>query len=202
MITDTIQKILTEIDDILRKAVGPRSRPDYMKAAGITDPDWHFSLTADDIIEQKIPANVIGCTGIAKLFCKLATGKGFKYQVVCTAYEPDWRKARKGEPRNIGGHQLIAVEIDGKLRMFHPGRSKLEFIDANVVVGNTVDFGFRDVHGLYLITAIMAPEDFVKINTGQKLHNVYASGNMNNPEFTIVPVSEMAAAQNMRFVRY
>ncbi|MBR4806568.1 MAG: hypothetical protein IKZ64_01970 [Alphaproteobacteria bacterium] len=202
MITDTIQKILTDIDEILHKAVGSRSRPDYMKAAGITDPDWHFSLTADDIIEQKIPANVIGCTGIAKLFCKLAADTDLKYSVVCTAYEPDWRKARKGEPRNIGGHQLIAVEIDGKMRMFHPGRSKLEFIDANVVVGNTVDFGFRDVHGLYLITAIMNPEDFVKINTGQKLHNIYASGNMNNPEFTIVPLSEMAVAQNMRFVRH
>ena len=202
MITDTIQKILTDIDEILHKAVGSRSRPDYMKAAGITDPDWHFSLTADDIIEQKIPANVIGCTGIAKLFCKLAADTDLKYSVVCTAYEPDWRKARKGEPRNIGGHQLIAVEIDGKMRMFHPGRSKLEFIDANVVVGNTLDFGFRDVHGLYLITAIMNPEDFVKINTGQKLHNIYASGNMNNPEFTIVPLSEMAVAQNMRFVRH
>ncbi len=202
MNTDTIQNILTDIEEILRHAVGPRSRPDYMKAAGITNPDWHFSLTADDIIEQKIPANVIGCTGIAKLFCKLAAGTDLKYSVVCTAYEPDWRKARKAEDRNIGGHQLIAVELDGKLRMFHPGRSKLEFIDANVVVGNTVDFGFRDVHGLYLITAIMKPQDFIKINTYEKLRNVYASGDMNNPKFTIVPLMEMCAKQNMHFGRH
>lgn len=187
MITEQIQSILDELHDILRLAVGPRNRCEYMESIGVSGRDWHFLLTADEIIDKKIPAAVIGCTGIARLFCKLATVVKLKFWVVCTAYEPDWRKARNGESRQIGGHQLIAVKSDGKLRMFHPGRPKLEFVDADVVVGNTVDFGFRDVHGLYLITAIMPPDEYAKINTYQKLRNVYASGDINNPNFTIVP---------------
>ena len=102
-----------------------------------------------------------------------------------TAYEPDWKDARDGKEHTISGHQVIAVEIDGKLRMFDPGRRKLEFIDTNVVVGNLVDFKFPDMPGRYLITAIMSPDEYAKINTYQKLRNVYASGDMNNPDFTI-----------------
>ncbi len=187
MITEKIQSILDRMHEILHNAVGPRNRREYMMEHGITDRDWHFSLTADDIIKNKIPANVMGCTGRAKLFCKLAADAGLPCFAVRTAYEPDWNDARGGKEHTISGHQVIAVEIDGKLRMFDPGKQKLEFIDTDVVVGNLVDFGFRDMPGRYLITAIMSPEEYAKINTYQKLRNVYASGDMNNPEFTIVP---------------
>lgn len=185
MITEKIQSILDRMHEILHNAVGPRNRREYMMEHGITGRDWHFSLTADDIIKDKIPANVMGCTGRAKLFCKLAADTGLPCFAVCTAYEPDWNDARGGKEHTISGHQVIAVEIDGKLRMFDPGKQKLEFIDTDVVVGNLVDFGFRDMPGRYLITAIMSPEEYAKINTYQKLRNVYASGDMNNPEFMI-----------------
>ncbi|MBP5485419.1 MAG: hypothetical protein J6Y07_01800 [Alphaproteobacteria bacterium] len=188
MITEQIQNVLDELHKILRSAVGPRDRREYMREIGVSDRDWHFSLTADEIIKNKIPAKVIGCTGRARLFCKFASDAELKCFAVCTAYEPDWTVARNGnEPKYIGGHQVIAVEIDGKLRMFDPGKPKLEFIDTDVVVGNLVDFGFRDMPGWYLITAIMTPDEYNKINTYQKLRNVYASGDMNNHEFIIVP---------------
>ncbi|MBO7509265.1 MAG: hypothetical protein J6T57_03260 [Alphaproteobacteria bacterium] len=186
MITEQIQQILDEIDKILRSAVGARDRREYMREIGVVDRNWHFALTADEIINKKIPACVIGCTGIAKLFCKFAMNAGLEFWVVCNAYYPDWCAARAGGEKSISGHQAIAVKIDGRLRMFHPGRSKLEFVDTDVVVGNLVDFGFCDVSGRYLITAILAPTEFIKIDTYQKLHNVYASGDMSNPEFAIV----------------
>ncbi len=72
MITEEIQKVLNDLDKILRSAVGPRNRREYMREIGVTDRNWHFSLTADEIIKNKIPAAVIGCFGIARLFCKLA----------------------------------------------------------------------------------------------------------------------------------
>lgn len=187
MITEKIQSILDRMHEILHNAVGPRSRREYMESIGVGGRDWHFSLTADDIIKDKIPANVMGCTGRAKLFCKLAADAGLPCFAVCTAYEPDWNDARGGKEHTISGHQVIAVEIDGKLCMFDPGKPKLAFIDTDVVVGNLVDFGFRDMPGRYLITAIMSPKEYAKTNTYQKLRNIYASGDMNNPEFTIVP---------------
>ena len=180
-----IKKILTKMDGMFRHAIGPGDRREYMMKKGITDRDWHFSLTADDIIKNKIPANVMGCTGRAKLFCKLAADVGLPCFAICTAYEPDWNDVRGGNEHTIGGHQVIAVKIDGQLRMFDPGKSRLEFINTDVVVGNLVDFGFRNMPGRYLITAIMSPDEYAKIDTYQKLRNVYASGDMNNPEFVI-----------------
>lgn len=197
MITEQIQSVLDRMHEILHNAIGPRNRREYMMEYGITDRDWHFSLTADDIIKDKIPANVMGCTGRAKLFCKLAADVGLPCFAICTAYEPDWNDARGGKEHTISGHQVIAVEIDGKLCMFDPGKPKLAFIDTDVVVGNLVDFGFRDMPGRYLITAIMSPEEYAKINTYQKLRNVYASGDMNNPEFTIVPRKNKVFFQDM-----
>ena len=197
MITEQIQSVLDRMHEILHNAIGPRNRRDYMMEHGITGRDWHFSLTADDIIKNKISANVMGCTGRAKLFCKLATDAGVPCFAVCTAYEPDWNDARDGNEHTISGHQVITVEIDGKLRMFDPGKPKLEFINTDVTVGSLVDFGFRDVPGRYLITAIMSPDEYNKINTYQKLRNVYASGDMNNPEFTIVPRKNKVFFQNI-----
>ena len=185
MITKQIQDILDNLHEILRSAQGPRTRREYMESKGFTGRDWHFLLTAEEIIKNKIPGDVIGCTGRARLFCKLA-GNSLPCFAVCTAYEPDWNDARGGKEHTISGHQVIAVEIDGKLRMFDPGKPQLEFLDTDVVVGNLVDFGFHNVPGRYLITAIMSPDEYNKINTYQKLRNVYASGDMNNPEFILL----------------
>ena len=184
---EKIQKVLDDLHQILDQAVGPNSRAEYMREISVQGIDWHFSLSADDIINKKVPKRVIGCTGVAKLFCKLATDAGLKCMAVCTAYEPDWRAVRDGDNRIVDGHQVIAVEIDGRLRVFDPGRKELKFIDTDVKIGNLVDFKFSDRKGMYLITAVMEPSDYAKIDSYQKLFNVYASGDINNPKFVIKP---------------
>ena len=68
---EKIKSIMAQMHNIFHDAVGPRSRSDYMKSQGVSGRDWHFGLSAEDIIKDKIPANVIGCTGRAKLFCYL-----------------------------------------------------------------------------------------------------------------------------------
>jgi len=60
MIAKQIQEILNKLHEILRGAQGPRTRREYMESKGFTGRDWHFSLTADEIIKNKIPGNVIG----------------------------------------------------------------------------------------------------------------------------------------------
>ena len=108
--------LLNDLHQILDQAVGPNNHAEYMREISVQGIHWHFSLSADDIINKKVPKRVIGCTGVAKLFCKLATDAGLKCMAVCTAYEPDWRAVRHGDKRVV-----IAVEIDGRLRMFDPG---------------------------------------------------------------------------------
>ena len=191
-----IQKVLNDLHQILDQAVGPNNRAEYMREISVQGIHWHFSLSADDIINKKVPKRVIGCTGVAKLFCKIGTDAGLKCMAVCTAYEPDWRAVRHGDKRVVSGHQVIAVEIDGRLRMFDPGRKELKFIDTDVTPGNLVDFKFPDRKGMYLITAIMEPSDYAKIDSYQKLFNVYASGDMNNPKFTIIPIKQENSNKN------
>ena len=192
MITEKIQSILDRMHEILHNAVGPRNRREYMIENGISDEYWHFSLTADDIIRNKIPANVMGCTGRAKLFCKLAAENGIDCFVVCCAKLTDWYASREyriesnhRKIKTMSGHQVIMVEIDGKLKMFDPGHKQLNFLDCIPGVGNIVKFPGGSQQ--YLITAVMKPSDFAKMDSAKKFCHVYASGDMNNPEFTIVP---------------
>ncbi len=182
-----IKSILAEMNTMLRDAVGPRTRKEYMHEHGVSGRDWHFGLSADDIIKNKIPANVIGCTGRAKLFCKLAADRGIKSFVVCTAKYDDWKAVCDGKKDSIrNGHQIIAVEIDGKMRVFDPGRRDLVFVKTDLQSGefiDAIDSGKKE----YIITAVVPGNEFENMDTYQKLHNLYASGNMDNPEFTIVP---------------
>ena len=192
MITEKIQSVLDGMHEILYNAVGPRNRREYMMEHGISDEYWHFSLTADDIIRNKIPANVMGCTGRAKLFCKLAAENGIDCFVVCCAKLTDWYASREyriesnhRKIKTMSGHQVIMVEIDGKRKMFDPGHKQLNFLDCIPDVGNIVKF--PGMSQQYLITSIMKPSDFAKMDSAKKFCHVYASGDMNNPEFTIVP---------------
>ena len=70
---DKIQSLLDKMHTMFNGAVGPNNRAEYMRQHNVSGIDWHFSLSADDIINQKIPRMVAGCTGIAKVFCKYAT---------------------------------------------------------------------------------------------------------------------------------
>lgn len=183
-----IQAILDKLHKMLQNAVGPNNRMDYMREIGVSGLDWHFSLSADDIIKNKIPKRVIGCTGVAKVFCKLANEIGLECWVVCSAnnQQRETAKANKrGKEPIISGHQIMAVKINGKLKMFDPGRSELKFLPDKAEVGGIINFRFPDMPDPYLIAAIMTPNEFFKIDSYFKLRNVYASGDMNNPEFVI-----------------
>lgn len=185
----TIQEILDEMQCIFADAIGPNNRCEYMESINASGRDWHFGITAQQIIENKIPKKVIGCTGVAKLFCKLAKNRGLKAFVICTARFDDWIAAKQDNKKTIhNGHQLNAVEIDGVLRVLDAGRCRVHFIDTNLKPGSFIDAlqtGTPD----YILTAVISGDKFSHMNTYQKLSNLYHSGDMNNPEFTIIPES-------------
>ena len=177
---------MNQMQEMFQNAVGPRNRREYMERHEVAGLDWRFGLTPEQIIEQKIPANVIGCTGRAKLFCKLAQERGLKVFVVCTAKYDDWAAVKKGENKTINGHQINAVEINGKLMVFDAGRRKLKFIDTNLKPGifiDAMDNGNLD----YMVSVVVPGDTFQHVNTHQKLRNLYTSGDMNNEKFTIKP---------------
>ena len=183
---EEIKSILAEMHAMFRDAVGPKKRDDYMKSRGVSGRNWHFGLSAEDIIKDKIPANVIGCTGRAKLFCKLAADKGIKAYVVCTAKYDDWKSTHDGKANHMNGHQIIAVEIDGKMRVFDPGRKDLVFIDTDLKSGefiDAIDSGKKE----YIVSAVVPGDEFAQMNTYQQLSNLYSSGDVNNSDFTIKP---------------
>lgn len=181
-----IQSIIDKMHSIFHDAVGPNDRAEYMRENNITGGiDWSFSLSADDIINQKIPPRVAGCTGRAKVFCKLAAAVDLPCYVVATANYEDWLRAESGRPNIINGHQIIAVEIDGALRAFSPGRERLEWISGDVIPGHFITAVRNKPKNL--ITAVVPGDVFAKCDTYQKLRNLYTSGAMDCADFTITP---------------
>ena len=163
-------------------AVGPNNRAEYMRQHNVSGIDWHFSLSADDIINQKIPRAVAGCTGIAKVFCKYATDAGLDCVVLATARienldgaAQDIKEGKK--ERIINGHQIIAVyDENGKLRAFDPGHKELRYIKSEIKAGNIIKFMFNGEIVPHRITAILAPQEFAKVNTYEKLRDLYVCG--------------------------
>jgi hypothetical protein len=100
----------------------PISRREYIDThPEIQNPfDFSFSLAADDIIAQKIPMGVMGCTGVAKLFAKYAKEENLDCSVVFTAKINDLEEKKKDKNAVISGHQIIAVQFSDGVRMFDP----------------------------------------------------------------------------------
>lgn len=181
-----IQRVLNEIHKIFRNAIGPRNRREYMRENNINGGiDWSFSLSTDVIVNNKIPASVIGCTGIAKVFSTFAANSGLECWVIATAEYNDWQRAKAGENNIINGHQIIAVKINGKLCAFDPGRPELTLIDGEIAPGRFL----KAVQGrpAYLVCGIIPRDEFAHCDTYQKLRNLYASGSMDNSDFLITP---------------
>ncbi len=179
---ELIQSLLDKMHAMFDKAIGPNNRSEYIRQHNVSGIDWHFSLSADDIIKQNIPRAVAGCTGISKVFSKLATETGLKHVVLTTARMADLngaeqdRKSAKKE-RIISGHQIIAVyDENGKLRAFDPGRKELRYIKSEIQVGNIINFHFGGEVVPHRITAILAPQKFAKVNTYKKLRDLYICG--------------------------
>lgn len=122
----TLQKTSNEYDFLwIKGSSKPITRDEYItRHPEILDAlDFSFSLSADDIIEQKIPMQVMGCTGIAKLFAKYAQEESLDCLAVYTAkidQLKDKQKNMKSE-KPVSGHQIIAVQFSDGVRMFDPG---------------------------------------------------------------------------------
>ena len=179
---ELIQSLLDKMHAMFDKAIGPNNRSEYMQQHNVSGIDWHFSLSADEIINQKIPRMVAGYTGIAKVFCKYATDAGLDCVVLTTARienldgaAQDIKEGKK--ERIISGHQIIAVrDKNGQLRAFDPGLKELKYIKSDIQVGNIIKFRFGGEIIPHTITAILTPTEYSKINTYQKLRDVYVNG--------------------------
>lgn len=144
--------------------------------------DYHFSLSAQDIIEKQIPPQVAACSGHAKLFSYLAAKHGLDCRIVMTA---DLRGyAARQNKYMIDGHQIIAVfGTDGKLVAFDPQYYPLrQLVDhTEIKVGNwlqSVEHGNK-----YKITAILTPDEFSKVNSYDATENLYLYGSGNVGKF-------------------
>ena len=185
---ELIQSLLDKMHAMFDKAIGPNNRSEYMQQHNVGGIDWHFSLSAEDIIEQRVPRAVAGCTGRSKVFSKLATEAGLKHVVLTTARMADLnaaeqdRKSGKKE-RIISGHQIIAVyDENGKLRAFDPGLKELKYIKSDIQVGNIIKFRFGGEIIPHTITAILTPQEFAKVNTYKKLRDLYVCGSSDKKE--------------------
>lgn len=147
------------------------SRLDYYKQHNIKDQsNYHFALSAQDIIDKKIPYKVAGCTGTAKLFSKYAMEAGLtdRIFVVPTVNSTSFNSNKP----SFDGHQIIAILLEDGMHLFDPAKSPLNFIPGNVKIDEPVDAlgsGQKD----HIITGIMHPEEFAKIDSRNKLQEVY-----------------------------
>lgn len=178
----TMQKLEethAEFHNIFQNAVGPRNLRDYAISKDMTmdqAENWKFALTAQDIINEHIPANVVGCRGRAAVFSKLLQQRMIPHKVILTAVVKDLNRAHNDiqtgkKPNIINGHQIIAVEIDGRLRMFDPGDKSLQLIQGNVSVNRVFKYHFSNED--YIITNIMSPKEYERIDTPEKLQSAY-----------------------------
>ncbi len=191
-----IRIVLQQVADIFDNAITPGiTRQEWIKNHDIkTGLNYNFSLTADDIIKNKIPRRVVGCTGIAKVFGKLAKEAGLECFVVSTANYEDWKKAKEADKnkqkRNIiNGHQIIAVQFSDGLKAFEPANPKLEFINGEVKLGKLIK-ATGNTGPDFLISAISTPDMFANVKEYQNIVNLYTSGDMNNDKFIIKPEME------------
>ncbi|MBQ4472429.1 MAG: hypothetical protein II942_04225 [Alphaproteobacteria bacterium] len=169
---------------------------------------------ADGLIDKKVGRGTIGCTGTAKLFCALAKKAGLNCSVVLTADYNSWNAAKQSEDPDkvISGHQLIAVEMSDGMHIFDPGykeenvtygagyveERQTKFKDlGSAEVGDFVDMPRMKNH---FVTAILTPEEFEKVDSYDKLGNLYKSGNMDNPNFEIGPKGK--APSNNMLIQY
>ncbi len=162
-----IEKVLIRMRNIFRKAIGVRRRGDWLRANGVCVSDWIYSVTAEDVINKKIPSRVAGEFARAKLFCKIAAEVGLDCYVVCTANTDDL----KNNARFINGFPLIAININDELHAFNPAHWPLRFIPGHVAVGECI----RSVrHWMPCqICAIVPRDDFMKITSYNEMHKIY-----------------------------
>ena len=157
---NTIQKI----NQVLDKIQQYKTTVDK----NITKVDNRFALTSNEIIKKKIPLNVLGCTGTAKLFVHYANEVDLKCEVVFTANKNDLKKRLKDTISRINGHQLISVKLeDGKEFIFDPRESELKQINLD---------SFFHANIPHIFTGKIAGKDIEHVNSVEKIEEIYLNG--------------------------
>lgn len=175
-----LKAIFFKLNKIAHDAVGPRDLKEYAAQHNMDlrqAQNWKFALRADDIIEQKLHPNVIGCTGRARVFSKLATAKGLEHKIILTAradmlprlYDA---KLRGEKLPNTNGHQVVGVTVDSKMRMFDPAARNMAPVEGDVFIGRRLKFDFSADE--YIIVNILSPDEYDKIASHEDLMNAYA----------------------------
>ena len=143
---------------------GNLNRQEYRQKYNL-EKNFNFKLTAKDIIDNKVPVQVIGCTGLAKLFSYYANEVKLDCEVVFTANENDL----KNNSSQINGHQLISVKLEnGKDVVFDPQESELKEIDLT-------NFYHADIHHIFV--AKQSGKDIEeKVNSYEALEKIYLDG--------------------------
>jgi hypothetical protein len=171
--------VFFEFHNMARQSIGPKTLREYAVAHSMSMADaekWKFALRAQDIIDKKIHPNIVGCTGRARVFSHLLSNKGIEHKIILTAIASD---LAHGNTQRIDGHQIIAVNIDGKMRMFDPAEKELNLIEGDVFIGRHFKFPFSNRE--YVITNIMSPAEYDKIKSLPDLQNAYKQDFMYMP---------------------
>lgn len=176
IVLEKIDKFFHDIEPSLKNAI---SRDKYFEQhPEITaHKNFNFSLSGDDIVENKIPYNVAGCTGRAKLFSKYAKEIGLKdFDIVITAKKDDLKN--KNSNQMIDGHQLVAIKLSDGLHIIDPGAGKTyekAKIDGVCQVGENID-AVGNHQKDYVISAILEPNEYNDIKTYEQMKRLYVGG--------------------------
>ena len=145
---------------------------EYRRKTGNKDINM-FSFNADDILKNNIPSWVVGCSGRADLFAKYASEMGLDVNIVAMVDTASKKK-------HPDGHQIIAVKFpDGSQQLIDPGRGRETYEKATIrgkcKVGEHITYNRRDGRTDYKIAAILSPDEHAKIDSIEKLSNLYKS---------------------------
>lgn len=165
--------------------VHPISRQQYFEKHPELDDDkkWNFpfSLSADDIINKKIPWQAAGCTGCAKLFSKYAREIGLDdFMVVLTVKREHVEQYAQGQLRGqIAGHQAIAIRLSDGLHIIdvqHGLGKTFEEIEvkSDCKIDANIDF---EHHRGYIIAALLSPTEYDNMDSYDKLKDLYLGCN-------------------------
>lgn len=179
IVLEKIDTFFHGLEPSLKSAI---SRDEYFEQhPEITDhKNFNFSLSGDDIINKKIPYNVAGCTGRAKLFSKYAQEIGLQeFNIVATAKKEGIKNKNSG--KMIDGHQLVAIKLSDGLHMIDPGKGKTyqkAQIDGACRVGENIDAVGNNQKD-YVISAILNPSEYDNIKTYKQVESLYLQGGFN-----------------------
>lgn len=122
----------------------------------VNDFDLNFHMTGLDLIKYHAPHKFAGCTGTAKLFCHFARSHNLDCQVIETS-----ASIRKSNGI-VDGHQIIGVDIDGKMVAFDPAHKTFQPLkdETEIKIGNEIQSIESPNFPKYMITALFNRDEF------------------------------------------